>query len=229
MSLYIFFLQEQLQFLRRFLKDVMNFLPQSLPVIAEWACQAVKSLEITSRKEWPLNGLEFAKNILGTLQVLQNEESAVDFTQFMATLTLSQQRSKPNSPLSQLIKLIASLQDLHQLHKDYRIRIKLSEFMNTDKFAVVSLILDWITFPQEIDPLMQGFLSGYMHKWNLDVDDTLADYMRRLLGSTHYTWHGYIGEAPWEEKVAGLLRYTTNIEQKLAVILEAVKTAPVPW
>ena len=37
------------------------------------------------------------------------------------------------------------------------------------------------------------------------------------------------GAAPWEEKVASLVQYITNVEDKSEVILEAVKNAPVPW
>ena len=130
--------------------------PDCLPVLATWGVRAVKRLELSKRKQWPQCGLEFAQAILKTMTFNKEGETTVsDFNQFMTLLTLNQQRAEPESPLSHLILLINSLEDLLVLHKQYKIKVKLAEFMDPVKFNVVSLILDWVTSPSEVAPLME--------------------------------------------------------------------------
>ena len=94
---------------------------------------------------------------------------------YLTLLTLNQQRSQPNSPLSLLFYTINSLKDLVVLHRQFKIKVKLAEFMDSIKSNVVSLILDWTTSAHEIAPLLSGFLIDYMHRWDLDQDSTLAE------------------------------------------------------
>ena len=147
----------------------------------------------------------------------------------MTLLTLNQQRAEQESPLTHLIQLINSLKDLLILHKQYRIKLKLAEFLDSVKFNVISLILDWVNLSSEIAPLMENFLGAFMLRCDLEVNKTLSEYITNLLDNTNFTWHWHIGAAPWEEKVASLLHYITSVEDKSEVILEAVKNAPVPW
>ena len=220
-----------LHWLRQFIPDSLAMVPDCLPVLASWGVRAVKRLELAKRKQWPLCGLEFAQAILKTMTFNREagETSVSDFNQFMTLLTLNQQRAEPESPLSHLIHLINSLEDLLVLHKQYKIKVKLAEFMDPVKFNVISLILDWITSPSEVGPLMENFLSKFILRCDLEVNKTLAEYITNLLDNTNFTWHWHIGAAPWEEKVARLLQYITSVEDKSEVILEAVKNAPVPW
>eukprot|EP00090_Calanus_glacialis_P046972 TRINITY_DN9495_c0_g1_i1.p1 TRINITY_DN9495_c0_g1~~TRINITY_DN9495_c0_g1_i1.p1 ORF type:complete len:2089 (+),score=822.89 TRINITY_DN9495_c0_g1_i1:455-6268(+) len=220
-----------LHWLRQFIPDSLHIVPGCLPVMATWATEAVRRLELGKRKLWPLCGLEFAQAILETMTFnRETGETAVsDFNQFMTLLTLNQQRAEPESPLSHLINLINSLKDLLVLHKQFRIKVKLAEFLDPVKFNVISLILDWVTSPSEVAPLMDNFLSKFILRCDLEINKTLAEYITNLLDNTNFTWHWHIGAAPWEEKVASLLQYITSVEDKSDVILEAVKNAPVPW
>ena len=145
-----------LHWLRQFIPDSLAMVPDCLPVLATWGVRAVKRLELSKRKQWPQCGLEFAQAILETMTFNKEGETTVsDFNQFMTLLTLNQQRAEPESPLSHLILLINSLEDLLVLHKQYKIKVKLAEFMDPVKFNVVSLILDWVTSPSEVAPLME--------------------------------------------------------------------------
>ena len=214
--------------LHQFIPDCLRLVPASLPVVATWAVEAVTRLELTHRTSyWPLSGLSLARAVLDTMTFTRDQ--ATDFSQFMSLLTLNQQRMEPESPLSQLINLIKSLEDLLVLHKQFKIKLKLAEFTDPVKFNVVSLILDWVNSSKEISALMDGFLLELLHRWELDVNKTLAEYIVSVLDNTSFTWHWHIGAAPWEEKVSSLVQYITNIEDKSEVILEAVKNAPVPW
>ena len=219
-----------LRWLRQFIPDSLNIVPGCLPVMATWAVDTVKRLELLKKKLWPSIGLEFAQSVLDTMTFSKDgESSASDFNQFMTLLTLNQQRAEQESPLTHLIQLINSLKDLLILHKQYRIKLKLAEFLDSVKFNVISLILDWVNLSSEIAPLMENFLGAFMLRCDLEVNKTLSEYITNLLDNTNFTWHWHIGAAPWEEKVASLLHYITSVEDKSEVILEAVKNAPVPW
>ena len=219
--------EDLLPWLNQFIPDSLQLVPACLPALASWAVEAVTRLELTHRTTWPLSGLTLARAVLTTMTF--NRNSASDFSQFMSLLTLNQQRMESQSPLSQLVNLIKALEDLLVLHKQFRIKLKLSEFTDPVKFNVVSLILDWVTSAKEISALMDGFLRELLHRWELDLNKTLSEYIVSVLDNTSFTWHWHIGAAPWEEKVASLVQYITNVEDKSKVILEAVKNAPVPW
>ena len=219
--------EDLLPWLNQFIPDALQLVPACLPALASWAVEAVTRLELTHRATWPLCGLSLARDVLATMTFSRNSTS--DFSQFMSLLTLNQQRTEPGSPLSQLVNLIKALEDLLVLHKKFRIKLKLSEFTDPVKFNVVSLILDWVNSTKEISALMDGFLRELLRRWELDVNKTLSEYIVSVLDNTSFTWHWHIGAAPWEEKVASLVQYITNVEDKTKVILEAVKNAPVPW
>ena len=217
-----------LAWLAQLIPDCLTLVPDSLPAVSSWAVRAVTRLELSKRAAWPQSGLLFARAVLDTM-TFSRSSSNTDFTQFMTLLTLNQQRIEPDSPLSQLINIIKSLEDLLVLHKQFRIKLKLSEFTDPVKFNVISLILDWVNSAKEISTLMDAFLTNYLIRSDLDINKTLTEYILAILDNTSFTWHWHIGSAPWEEKVATLVQYITNVEDKSEVILEAVKNAPVPW
>ena len=217
-----------LAWLAQLIPDCLTLVPDSLPAVSRWAVRAVTRLELSKRAAWPQSGLMFARAVLDTM-TFSRSSSNTDFTQFMTLLTLNQQRIEPDSPLSQLINIIKALEDLLILHKQFRIKLKLSEFTDPIKFNVVSLILDWVNSAKDISTLMDAFLTDYLIRSELDINKTLTEYILAILDNTSFTWHWHIGSAPWEEKVATLVQYITNVEDKSEVILEAVKNAPVPW
>ena len=220
--------QSIMAWLAQFIPDSLRLVPDSLPAISSWGVGAVTRLELSRRASWPQSGLTFARAVLDTMTFTRSSSNS-DFTQFMSLLTLNQQRIEPDSALSQLISIIKALEDLLVLHKQFRIKLKLSEFTDPVKFNVISLILDWVNSANEIKTLMDTFLVDFLHRSELDMNKSLTEYILAILDNTSFTWHWHIGSAPWEEKVATLVQYITNVEDKSEVILEAVKNAPVPW
>ena len=86
--------EARLHWLRQFVPDVLQLVPGSLPVIAGWAVEAVKKLELGRRREWPANGRHFASEILETMHfVAKSGNGGSDFTEFLTLLTLNQERS----------------------------------------------------------------------------------------------------------------------------------------
>ena len=122
-------------------------------------------------------GVTLAEAALETFAFNVEEERSTGCGAYLTLLTLNQQRSQQNSPLSRLIYTINSLKDLVVLHRKFKIKLKLAEFMDPLKSNVVSWILDWTTSPQEIFPLLSSFLLDYMHRWDLEQDATLAEYV----------------------------------------------------
>ena len=219
-----------LAWLEQFLPDCLALLPACLPATAAWATLAVMGLEFSQRSGWPSCGLSLARGILDTM-TFSRDDGAWESGRQLALLTLAQQRAQHDSPLSRLIQLVNSLEDLLVLHKQFRIKLKLSDFQDPVKEKVVGLILDWVQAGagQEVPALMDGFLTGYMKRCGLDVSATLAEYCTALLESTSATWHWHLGPAPWEEKVTALAQHIHSVDRRAAVLLLAVCSAPVPW
>ena len=126
-------------------------------------------------------GVTLAEAALATFAFNVEDERSTGCGAYLTLLTLNQQRSQQNSPLSRLIYTINSLKDLVILHRKFKIKLKLAEFMDPIKTNVVSWILDWTTSPHEIAPLLSSFLLDYMHRWDLDQDATLAEYVTGIL------------------------------------------------
>ena len=103
-------------------------------------------------------GVTLAEAALATFAFNVEEERSTGCGAYLTLLTLNQQRSQQNSPLSRLIYTINSLKDLVILHRKFKIKLKLAEFMDPIKSNVVSWILDWTTSPHEIAPLLSSFL-----------------------------------------------------------------------
>ena len=122
-------------------------------------------------------GVTLAEAALATFAFNVEEEKPAGCGAYLTLLTLNQQRSQQNSPLSRLIYTINSLKDLVILHRKFKIKLKLAEFMDPIKSNVVSWILDWTTSPHEIGPLLSSFLLNYIHRWDLEQDATLAEYV----------------------------------------------------
>ena len=56
-------IETKLQFLKQFIPDILQLNPGSLAVLATWTMDTVHLLEM-DRKEWPENGLTFAKEVM---------------------------------------------------------------------------------------------------------------------------------------------------------------------
>ncbi len=183
------------------------------------------------RRQWPTNGLRFAEGILHALSFQTSDSTVGDLRSTKAQLMLSQQRSDPTSELHRLIGLIDSLRDLEVLHKKFRLHVKLADFLAEDKVEVVASILEWCTETAETAALAKDFLIDYVRRCpgDLDASSIFSDYLRGLVSNSEFSWHWYVGDAPWEAKAEGLLPFVGSVEEKASCVLEVVKAAPVPW
>ena len=72
--------------------------------------------------------------------------------------------------MKKLVVLISTLKDLKRVHKDFRIRIKLSDFDIDDKSIVSHQLMDWCTSAEELQNLVDNFLLEYFKKFQVDKD-----------------------------------------------------------
>ena len=222
-------LEPRLNWLSHFLPDCLKVCPDALPVISAWASEAARAYE-TERRSWPSNGLHFAEGVLNALS-FDSDGGGDALRMSRAHQMLNQQRSDPTSELHRLIGLIESLKDLDILHKKFRLHVKLANFLAEDKSEVIATLLDWCTESSEITNLVENFLLDYVLRCpgDLEAGKIFAEYLRHLVSSSEFSWHWYIGDAPWEPKAKALLPFISSLEDKMECILEIVKSAPVPW
>ncbi|QQP57483.1 Kinetochoreassociated protein 1like, partial [Caligus rogercresseyi] len=127
-------------------------------------------LSMESRRGWPLSGLTFA----------EKDECTAE-----AQLVLFQQRSTASSSLNHFIKLIYLLKDLLVLHNNYRLKIKLENFMEAQN----------------------GYLNEYLRRDSgLNSSDIYGDYLLDLIENTSATWHWNAGEAHGKRKAVVILK-----------------------
>jgi hypothetical protein len=144
----------------------------------------VKSLEVTQRKQWPLNGLNYAESFLRGLHFKRSsaDNSNEKFSSFQAIL--SQQRSLPSSSLSRLVSLVDSLKILKQLYEEHRIRIRLEKFLDEDKFNVAFTLLNWCTEEEDVFNLINTLLKGLISQWGMNLGVTLKQYFIKITQSS---------------------------------------------
>ncbi|XP_040565262.1 kinetochore-associated protein 1 [Lepeophtheirus salmonis] len=210
-----------------FIPDCLKLVPESLPLISEWAYSIIISMESRRGRGWPHSGLNFSEKILKTMTFMSDDDECSSEAQ----LILFQERSKSSSSLNKFIRLIDILKDLMILHNNYRLKIKLENFLEDDKIKVARILLDW-TSPEEIPNLIHGYLNEYLQRGSsgkLNVSEVYENYLLDLIEDTSATWHWNLGAAPWEEKVLALIPFIFSVEKKTLVILKSLKSAPVPW
>jgi hypothetical protein len=95
-------------------------------------------------REWPENGRQFAEAMLAAMQFNNNTAGSASggsaFNQSLTILTLNQQRTEADSPLSHLVQLIVDLGHLATLSRRYRIRLSLAEFQAVFRIWFLVLI-----------------------------------------------------------------------------------------
>ncbi len=66
-----------------------------------------------------------------------------------------------------------TLEDLVTLHVKFRLRIRLSDFMQENKREVAATVLDWCT-EEEMPGVVEGFLNEYLARHGLNSSEVLT-------------------------------------------------------
>ena len=227
--------EKMFRWLSQFIPDCLRILPECLPIIADWTVTATKRLELRDRRNWPSNGIKLATSSLEAMHLCNgNYQDNYKLNSLKSTripLTLHQQRTDKTSNLYNLTNLVESLFDLTILHGELKIRIRLDDFIQEDKYEVCTQLLDWCTSSEEVKLLLDKFMVSYIKRFRLDQTKVLASYCENMITDTGFCWYWELGStAPWEDKVETIVHYLSNSPIVQAnLILETLKYAPVPW
>jgi hypothetical protein len=111
--------------------DDLYFFTQVVGKMEVLAGQRGRNSSTSGSNSWPENGLRFAEAMLAAMQF---GGGGTGFNQFLTLLTLNQQRTEADSPLSHLTRLIVDLGHLATLYRRFRIRLSLAEFQAVFRF-----------------------------------------------------------------------------------------------
>ncbi|XP_015589357.1 kinetochore-associated protein 1 [Cephus cinctus] len=198
-----------------FIPSLLSVFPSSLSEIIPWSCNFTKRLEKLNPAQWPLIGLDF---VSGLMELLKLEESQLCFY-------LQQQYTTRNSPLQHLMTLNQALNDLQQLKSNHRVTIPLDMYMG-EPIEVVYLLLNTVR-SEETSALTLKFLQQYMFNHSLKNDSVFISYIQRILNRPRDYW--YSGDLLREVKLATVVGFIHNVENRLEQTLHILRKAPVPW
>ncbi|KAK3873420.1 hypothetical protein Pcinc_021553 [Petrolisthes cinctipes] len=211
---------------KHMLSDFIKFCPSSVDIIAEWADNRVKNLEVQESGAWPSNGLSLANTVISVLNNVGSDSLGVNSMEVKFVAVHIAQT--PSTSLKHLRLTALALQDLKFLSEEFRIKLKFNEYMQESKDQVVAVLLDHLVCGEQVEPLMDSFLSNYMVRHELDTDSTLKQYVLDTLAFTDHSWWAW-EVAPWEDKVYAVLRIMSDIEMRAGCVVECLRVAPVPW
>ncbi|XP_063874801.1 kinetochore-associated protein 1-like [Scylla paramamosain] len=210
---------------KNILADLVMLCRSSLDMIAIWADEWVKKLEVLEKTKWPACGLNLANTII---TVLENVSSDFLADGSAENTMAGQVAFSPSAALQQLQQTAHALQDLQLLASKFRIKIKLNQYTQDDKMGAVSALLDCLVCGEEVASLMDGFLRGFFVRHQLDQDLLLSRYILETLASADQDWWAW-QEAPWEDKLYAIIDVMSDTQLRAEVLLECVRVAPVPW
>ncbi|XP_014472123.1 PREDICTED: kinetochore-associated protein 1 [Dinoponera quadriceps] len=201
--------------LTHFIPTVLSLLPDAMDEIVSWGLKKLKYLEISHCKVWPEIGTDFAEKFIRLLKFEDNQQSVY----------FHQEYKYQNSLLKQLMLLLQALSDIQQLKVAYRLRVPLSIYVDSPVEATY-MLLDRIHL-DEIPDFMNTFLKQYMLNNNLQNDSVLCTFIQKTVKNSSSWWIGE--EVAWERRVAVIIDFIYNLENRLEQTLEVLKRAPVPW
>lgn len=211
------------------LADFVMLCPAAIEVIAHWAHARVTNLEISESSAWPDNGLKMANTVIEILDnVTQNFQAGGNIEVQMAVHVAQWKAHFPASALYQLRQTSAALHDLVTLARDFRVKIKFTQYTQENKEEVVAALLDWLVCGEEVAPILHGFLGEYLLRHGLDQDQTLCKYVMDTLSSSNQDWWAW-EEAPWEDKLYAIIKVMSNAQVQADCIYQCVYMASVPW
>ncbi|XP_008550216.1 kinetochore-associated protein 1 [Microplitis demolitor] len=201
--------------LHQFVPSVTSFIPSSLPEIIQWGYKKTKSLEKSHRDQWPSIGLQFTEGLVDLLR----------FEEYKVCFQLHQQYTNKNSQFHRLMTLMQAVSDLLDLKTHYKVVLPLNTYLS-NPIDVITLLLNKIHI-DEIPGLINNFLNQYMVNHSLKNDEILSTYIQNTLKNSKQWWIG--DKAPWDKRLAVVINYIHNIQNRLQQTLEVLKKAPVPW
>ncbi|KAI4477863.1 hypothetical protein M0804_012343 [Polistes exclamans] len=200
--------------LSNFMPSLLSLLPASIDDMITWGCQKIISLENFQSEQWPQIGIDFATKFLALLKFDKNPP-----------LYFYKENINESSTFKLFMHIVQSLYDLKLLKIDYRIKVPINSYIG-DPIDVIHLLLNKILI-EGIHEFINKFLKQYMLNHSLENDIVFSSYIQKLIYNSKdwWTWE----EAQWERRVAVVIPFVHDIQNRLKITLEILKKAPIPW
>lgn len=203
---------------------VARILPQALVNVVTWIMKKAKSLELSDKKAWPVNALQFLRSMYGVL-VKEVDIKYSNSIYTAADISMKTQIERVEV-LESMRTLITNLQHFHDLQTKYNCKLTFGNFLQETTETVVFRMLDEVVAMQMISQTIENQIRPYMREHNLREDIIFSKYITDLLDRSGRTMSYF---ASWEPKVTVMINCISNQQYKCSAILEAMKIAPIPW
>ncbi|KAI4495651.1 hypothetical protein M0802_008486 [Mischocyttarus mexicanus] len=200
--------------LSNFMPSLLSLLPSSINDMITWGCQKIISLENFQSEQWPQMGIDFANKFLALLKFDKNPP-----------LYIYKENINESSTFKFFMNIVQSLYDLKLLKIDYRIKVPISSYIG-DPIDVIHLLLNKIPI-DGIHEFVDKFLKQYVLNHSLENDIVFSSYIQKLMYDSKDWWSWE--EAPWERRVAIVIAFVHDTQNRLKITLEILKKAPIPW
>ncbi|XP_035724093.1 kinetochore-associated protein 1-like [Vespa mandarinia] len=200
--------------LSNFVPSILSLLPEVINDIITWGCKKIKSLENFQSELWPQIGIDFATKFLTLLKFDKN-----------SPLYFYKENINESSTFKLFMNIIQALHDLKQLKIDHRIKISINSYIG-EPIDVIYLLLNKIPI-EGIHELVEKFLKQYILNHSLENDLVFSSYIQKLIYNSKDWWSWE--EAPWERRIAIIIMFIHNIQNRLKLTLEILKKASIPW
>ncbi|XP_066599357.1 kinetochore-associated protein 1 isoform X2 [Prorops nasuta] len=195
-----------LSWLSHFIPSLLISKPDTLPIIVDWAYKRTESLEEYYKTSWPEIGVEFMRS-------------------FMKLLNFKDNCGNQDMLLKQFMQLQQTLNELQELKLNHNIKISLIRYMSEPMRVAHALLQNVHT--EGLPYFINTFLKRYMLQNFLENDTVLTIFIKKLIINSKSWWDWE--QCPWVEKIVGIVPFIQAIEARLLLVLEILKSAPVPW
>ncbi|XP_015182547.1 PREDICTED: kinetochore-associated protein 1 [Polistes dominula] len=201
--------------LSNFMPSLLSLLPSSIDDMVTWGCQKIISLENFQSEQWPQIGIDFANKFLALLKFNKNPP-----------LYFYKENINESSTFKSFMHIVQSLHDLKVLKNDYRLKVPINSYIG-DPIDVIHLLLNKIPI-EGIHEFINKFLKQYILNHSLENDVVFSSYIQKLIYKFSKDWWSW-EEVVWERRVAVVITFIHDIQNRLKITLEILKKAPIPW
>ncbi|KAM7302442.1 kinetochore-associated protein 1 [Ixodes scapularis] len=209
-----------------FLPCILQNVPEAVQGVCLWIVSRALSIELNEKAAWPSGAVNLLEVVPNVYNQMTSCADILPPKSWLAVYSAPRMIQREESALCKLYYLLTNLRDLELLWTKYKCRVTLPELQNPNILEAVFSILDEVVTKTEVDVLLEGFLLPYLKRKELDVSETLSNYVERTL---RYHEIPLLQEAPWEEKVLAVAKFVHHPNHWLKIAVKILSHAPVPW
>ncbi|CAN8021718.1 hypothetical protein HPB47_009711 [Ixodes persulcatus] len=209
-----------------FLPCILQNVPEAVQDVCLWIVSRALSIELYEKAAWPSGAVKLLEVVPNVYNQMTSCADILPSKSWLAVYSAPRMIQREEGALCKLYYLLTNLRDLEVLWIKYKCRVTLPELQNPNILEAVFSILDEVVTKTEVDVLLEGFLLPYLKRKELDVSETLSNYVERTL---RYHEIPLLQEAPWEEKLLAVSKFVHHPNHWLKIAVKILSHAPVPW